>query len=118
MKFFSLSMVAVAILAAFSLQGPVLKAVELKPWLGNWKGNLTYLDYSTGQETKIKADIKLGPIVDGNKVAIAFTYPDEPGASNKDTLRVSDDGRSVNYMTVASKKKSTSSLVFVLVTEG
>ncbi|HNR15749.1 MAG TPA: hypothetical protein PKG90_03685 [Chitinophagaceae bacterium] len=118
MKIFSLSMIAVAILAAFSFQGPVIKAVELKPWLGNWKGSLTYLDYSTGQETKIKADIKLGPIVDGNKVAIAFTYPDEPGASSKDTLRISDDGRSVNYMNLSSKKKTTSSFVVVLETEG
>ena len=118
MKIFSLSMIAVVILAAFSFQGPTIKAVELKPWLGDWKGSLIYLDYSTAQETKIKADIKLGPIVDGNKVAIAFNYPDEPGASSKDTLRFSEDGRSVNYMTVASKKKATGNLVFVLETEG
>jgi len=105
-------------LVSFNYQNPTIKASELKSWLGNWKGTLTYKDYTSGNTVNINAMIKLGPIVEGSKIAVKEDYPDEPGRGSIDTLRFSADGNFISYMKLVSKKKTADNFQFVLETQG
>jgi hypothetical protein len=118
MKSVLFSLIGIITFVSFNYQNPTIKASELKLWLGNYKGTLTYKDYSSGNTVNINATIKLGPIVEGSKIAVKEGYPDEPDHNSIDTLRFSADGNSINYMKLVSKKKSADGFQFVLETQG
>ncbi len=118
MRYILLLLTVLITLASFDHQAPTIKASELKPWLGNWKGTLTYKDYSSGKPTTINATMKFGPIVDGSKLVVAEGYPDEPSHDGTDTLQISADGTYINDNKLASKKKTADTFQFVLENEG
>ena len=118
MKNIFLFAVVMVLFTGFSFQSPTIKASEFKPWLGNWKGTLSYKDYSSGEMTSIKVEMKLGPIADADKIVYAESYPDEPDHNFSDTLRFSQDGKLINSGVLASKKKSSGNLEFILTSEG
>ena len=118
MKSVYYSLIGVIALLSFTHQNPTIKASELKPWLGNWKGTLSYKDFTSGNVVTINASIKLGPIVDHNKIAVAEKYPEEPTRGGIDTLRFSDDGNYISDIKLVSKKKTGDNFQFVLETEG
>lgn len=116
-KAFGLGAILIAGLG-ISFQNHSIKADELKPWLGTWKGKMDYLDVTTGMDESKKATIKVGPIVGGNKIALQYIYPDDTTANFTDTLRVAPDGKSVSYLILADKKKTSTDFQFMLEGEG
>jgi hypothetical protein len=93
---------------------------DFKPAFGKWKGSLTYLDYSSGKPYTMPANVTISK--DGNnahQLILAFVYPDEPKASGKDTLVISDDGLQIDGAVIVSKtKNSDGSLVIITDKEG
>ena len=112
-KVFGLGAILIAGLA-INFQNHTIKADELKPWLGTWDGKMEYLDITTGMEESKRATIKVGPIAGGNKVALQYIYPDDASANFTDTIRVAADGKSVSYLSLKEKKKSSTGLLFIL----
>lgn len=76
-------------------QSPVLLSTDLAPFHGNWNGELMYIDYTSGAETHIPANLSLAPL-GTNSWSIGFGYAEEPHANEMDTLLLSTDGRELD----------------------
>lgn len=78
---------------------PRIRTDAFTPLIGNWKGELVYMDYSTGSETHIPANLTVEALED-RTCWLVFGYPDEPGSNDGDTLVHSADGRLLDGMQV------------------
>ncbi len=78
---------------------------ELQPLVGNWKGSLTYLDYSSGKPYTMPADIDIRQEKKSNLLFLSNLYPDEPKANSMDTLTISHNGQMINNATVRLNRK-------------
>ena len=56
--------------------------------VGNWKGKLTYLDYSSGKPYTMSANIKISLTENKSGFIMRFEYPDEPHENSMDTTYV------------------------------
>lgn len=71
-----------------------------------WKGKLTYLDFSTNQKTSIPANLLVKQSSsEKNIFYFIHEYPKEPHANNTDTLIISSEGRKLNNQMVVKKDK-------------
>lgn len=61
------------------------KISDLAASVGNWKGSLTYLDYSSGNPYTMQANIKISFTADKKGYIMGYEYPKEPHANSKDT---------------------------------
>jgi len=75
---------------------------DWKPLIGNWQGNLTYLDYSSGKPYTIPANIQIKFSDDAKELIISNNYPNEPKANSVDTLKISGNGTMINQETIIS----------------
>lgn len=92
---------------------------DFRPVLGDWKGTLTYNDYSSSKEVKISADISVSELVsDKNAIVLKYTYPKEPQANSMDTLRISADGKMINDKHIVSAVKQNDSVVLTAEKQG
>lgn len=80
---FCISMLAMGSLSAQSFQ-----IKDLSSSVGSWKGNLTYLDYSSGKPFTMLANIKISLTADSRGYIMAYEYPKEPHANSKDTTAI------------------------------
>lgn len=74
---------------------PIITSEEINILSGEkWKGNLTYLDYESGFETTISADITVIRSEENElKFIFQTEFPKEPHANSTDTISVSEDGK-------------------------
>ncbi len=63
---------------------------DLMASVGNWKGKLTYLDYTSGKPYSILANIKIRLTDNKGGYIMRYEYPDEPHANSMDTTYVND----------------------------
>ena len=71
-----------------------------------WKGKLTYLDYSSNQKTSIPANLVVQQSIEEKNVFyFIHDYPKEPKANNSDTLIIKNDGKQLNDQSVIKKEK-------------
>lgn len=80
---------------------------------GTWKGELLYMDYSSGAETRIPATLVVASL-DERRWLVTFGYPDEPGANDTDTLTLSADGRAVDDLAVMRVNELKNGLVRIV----
>ncbi len=73
--------------------------------LGNWRGSLTYLDYSSNKSYTMPADVNISQVADSKTFIFSNIYPDEPKANSADTLVISKNGKMLNKKNVTSKRK-------------
>ncbi|MHA8090075.1 hypothetical protein U8593_07230 [Aquirufa antheringensis] len=81
------------LLTVFSLffsmtYGQSFQVKDLSKSIGFWKGELTYLDYSSGKPYSMAANITLSLTQDQKGFIMLFEYPKEPQANAKDTTDV------------------------------
>ena len=89
-----------------------LKANDLLQLPGNWEGQLTYLDYSSGKPYSMPAHVNITAIRKNAAYAFAFIYPDEPKANSTDTILVDLKQQTVDGHTVQ-KVIRTDSLIWI-----
>jgi hypothetical protein len=65
---------------------------DLVPFLGNWTGELAYLDYSSGEVVHIPATLLLESL-DARSWRMGMGYTEEPHANELDTVVLAADGR-------------------------
>ena len=93
-KILFLLIVTATLVCTASAQVAKLSDKDLKPLEGKtWVGDLTYRDYTSKKKTSIKSNV----IITRSKTdKLAWTfdmqYPLEPGANNKDEVKLSADG--------------------------
>jgi hypothetical protein len=101
-------------LAFMQLADPVT-VKDLKPAFGQWKGSLTYLDYSSGKPYSMPANVTISKDKkNDHQLILAFQYPDEPKANEIDTLILSNDGLQINGAMVISKEKTGNGLLQII----
>lgn len=72
-------------LAIGSLNAQSFQIKELAKLVGNWEGNLTYMDYSSGKPFTMLANVKIGLTADKKGYVMKYEYPKEPHANSVDT---------------------------------
>ena len=85
-------------------QVPTFDSANVKQLLGEWKGNLTYLDYTSKKTYTMPADLKVSQISNSNQLVFSNIYPDEPKANNSDTVTMTKQGTMLDKEVVRSKK--------------
>lgn len=102
-------------LLSFTLEEkPTVQPNDLSDMIGNWKGSLSYLDYTSHQQVTIPANFSMAKISSNNKAFIVqFYYTDEPNANTADTLIISDKGKKIDDYTVVSNQFEKGSRIIV-----
>jgi hypothetical protein len=72
---------------------------DLAAMKGNWKGQLSYLDYSSNKQESIKASLTVNQLSDG-KVELNFNYPNEPDYKSKEVYTIRQNGTYISDMKV------------------
>lgn len=72
---------------------------------GNWTGQLTYLDYSSGKPYTMSADIEIKRIPETHTFLFVHTYPKEKSANKTDTVTISKDGQYIGKEKLVSRIK-------------
>ncbi|TDH26618.1 hypothetical protein EXU57_11050 [Segetibacter sp. 3557_3] len=84
---------------------PRVSPKDLTKLIGDWKGTLTYLGYSTNKPFSMEANLKVLKGDRSNTFLFYNIYPYEPQANSIDTLLLSKEGKRFADEDVTSKKK-------------
>ena len=79
-------------------------ADDLAPLLGEWKGSLTYVDYSSNKPYTMPANLTVKQGKSTNQMTLMYTYPNEPKANSKGKLKISDGGKRLNNEMIISRE--------------
>jgi len=72
-----------------------ISIADLKPAAGKWKGQLTYLDYTSNKQESIPATASV-EIKGENLLKLAIYYTIEPSRNGKDVYRIKENGTMIN----------------------
>ena len=78
---------------------------DLKTIVGNWEGNITYLDYQTGKPYTMPANLIVKQGSNENKLVLKNIYPKEPKANSSDKIKISKNGLLLNKHKVTAREK-------------
>lgn len=84
---------------------------DFKNSIGQWKGTLTYLDYTSGKPFSMPAELQISQIGKSSQYLFAIQYPDEPQANGNDTLIIAADGKAIDGEPVILKEKKAGNIV-------
>ena len=80
-------------------QSQTVTSSDLTALKGEWKGQLSYLDYSSSKQETIKASLTVKELSDG-KVELNFNYPNEPSYKSKEVYSIRQNGTYISDMKV------------------
>jgi len=78
---------------------------ELDILLGKWTGSLTYTNYSDGTPFSMPAELEVQKGKNEYQLTLFTSYPNEPSANSKGTIKISKDGSKVNKESITAIKK-------------
>jgi hypothetical protein len=103
----SLSIVFIVAAFAFVKDPGRISSDFFKPAFGNWKGTLTYLDYTSGKPFNMLANVSINiNAKNSNEIIFSYQYPDEPKANGNDTLEIKAEGKMIDDAKVTSTSVS------------
>lgn len=110
--------IILAVSAAFLVQIANSQTVSLKDFqliAGEWKGRLTYLDYTSSKQETIGAMLtaKLGT----NTVDFIIGYPGESGKGGKDSYVINKEGTMINGMKLTERTMTDKGLLKIVLEE-
>lgn len=82
-----------------------IRTDDIKVILGDWKGTLTYLDYSSNEPFSMPANLNIKGGKKENQLVMYVSFPNEPHANNKEKIKVSRDGSKLNGHKVSSREE-------------
>jgi hypothetical protein len=96
----------------------VVQPSDLAAMAGEWRGSLTYLDYTSGKSTSIPVKA-VGKVTGdgGRSVTLHVAYPDEPGHDGDQDYTISADGRAVGGLPVVERAAAPDGAVRVVLEE-
>ncbi len=95
------------VLLLISLHGTAQSKIssdELNSLMGEWKGSLTYMDYSTNEPFSMPANVTVKPGKNDNQILLFYEYPNEPQANSKGKVTVSKEGSAINGNPLVSRE--------------
>lgn len=106
-------------LSLTTLAQPVVKAGVFRKTEGDWKGTLTYLDYTSGKPFTMPVKLNISRTGKPEPIwLLTVEFPDEPRANGKDSFQISHDGRYFKGAPVASVEKKNGAYYIVTTLEG
>ncbi len=72
---------------------------------GDWKGNLTYMDYSSNKPYSMPCNVSISVKKKGLKLILKFEYPNEPKANGKRKINISKDRSIISNEKIISREK-------------
>lgn len=85
---------------------PVIQPGDLENLRGDWKGSLTYLDYTSAKETVILCNLSAQPKTnakENNAWVLRFSYPQESGHDHDDEYVIGKEGKTINGLVLLEK---------------
>ncbi len=115
--YLTIASVVISVVVSFAQSKVITSVSDFNKLLGNWKGTLTYLDYSSGKPYTMPADLKIRRIGNTSQYSFLNIYPNEPKANSIDTFTISADGRSINKELIKSRKMLTKGNIEIVTEE-
>lgn len=95
-----------------------ISIADLVPAAGKWKGQLTYLDYTSNKQESIPATASVD-IKSENLFKLAIYYTNEPSRNGKDVYRINKKGTMINDQKVIERTlQADGTLKIVLESKG
>jgi hypothetical protein len=106
---------SVIVILSFSFvqQHPTVTVSDFNQSVGEWKGSITYLDYSNGKPFTMPANTTLVINTKTDAIILKMIYPDEPKANGNDTLQLSKKGILLDGKEITDVKKSTEGITLI-----
>lgn len=114
---FTLTKVIIVIALFFSLDSyaqNTLTPEDLNILKGEWKGSLTYMDYSSGKPFTMPANVIVKEGKNENQLSLSISYPKETNANSKERITISKKGTYLNQHEVISKKRLSDGQVEII----
>ena len=93
------------IVSLFVYSQAQITSEDLSVVIGNWEGNLTYLDYQSGKPYSMPANLVVEQGKDKNSLVLNYIYPNEPKANSSGKLKITKNGTLLNKHLVTSRKE-------------
>lgn len=103
MKFFLFNLFLLFSFSIFSQHR--VAAEDLKRLIGEWEGQITYLDYQTNKPFTMDANLSVRPGRSDWSLILSNDYPSEPKANNTEKIRVTRKGETLNKSRVTVRKE-------------
>lgn len=99
--------------------GPVASSEDFRVAAGSgWKGDLSYLDYSSGALSQIPVEIQVDE-PNGRTLGYSIRYPGETQYNSRERIELSRDGRKLNGgLITARKRNDNGDLILVITYQG
>ena len=113
---FSLTLFTLNLNAQREAMGATSKIItpeDLNIIIGDWAGNITYLDYRTNKPFTMPANLAVKPGKSSDILLLYNTYPDEPKANNTDKVKISKNGTYLNKAMVTSREVLPNGLIII-----
>ncbi len=118
-RFLVVCIPVIVIFPSFAQAQAVLSSADLAPLVGTWNGSLTYLDYSTGKPYTMAANLVVTQIGTTNTFLFSNQYPNEPGANETDSVKLSEDGTVFDQEQIVRRtKQAANTLSFITIGHG
>jgi hypothetical protein len=92
---------------AFTNQSITVSGNDFKPAFGDWKGSLTYLDYTSGKPYTMPANVSIQiSSKNNNEIIFSYQYPNEPKANGNDTLAIKEKGTMIDNSKIIARKNN------------
>lgn len=90
---------------------------DIKMMTGEWKGALTYLDYSTNKPFTMPADLTINYLNKIKSVVFSNSYPKEPHANSIDTIALLQKGKVFGKEIVKSNTRFKNGNILIITEE-
>ena len=91
---------------AQSVPGKKISIADFTPLRGEWKGNLTYLDYSSNKQVTLPANTKFEMISDSSFDQFIY-YTSEPHKNDGTRYTIKENGQLLNDMKLLTRIKKS-----------
>jgi hypothetical protein len=91
---------------AQSVPGKKISIADFTPLRGEWKGNLTYLDYSSNKPVTLPANTKFEMVSDSSFDQFIY-YTSEPHKNDGTRYTIKENGQLLNDMKLLTRRKNT-----------
>jgi hypothetical protein len=100
----------------FSAQAQEIKltTADFIPFIGVWKGTLTYVDYTSGKPYTMPANVSISQIDKSFNYLFSKQYPDEPKANSTDTLHISMNGQRIDDEKITEIKREKDGFIEII----
>ena len=103
----TITRISIVIALLISLVGRTQNTItpdDLGLILGEWTGELTYMDYSSNKPFTMPANLSVKHGKNQNQLILFNIYPNEPKANNRDKIKISNNGTQINAIEIKSRK--------------